>query len=221
MTLSDESIKKFKKIFEKQTGKEVSWEYAQKGAYNLTAFAELLYKQANIEHQRKLKLKEIPKGFHLEGNGYTCMICGNYISNEETWYDKWGVKCLICQKAIDKRLIPGSIAKNKKNWYSVYDLEDRFNIDKYGMKQFIKAGILKPRIVPNNNGTPHVYIFLIKDNADTLPPKKLTESKLVKEVKEDGTEWFHSEPWYKFANPFEHLKGYKIMDYLQFTSNKQ
>jgi hypothetical protein len=221
MELPDESIEKFKKIFEKQAGKEVSWEYAKEGAHNLIGFAELLYKQANIEHERKLRLKDSPKGFHLEGNGYTCMICGNYISNEETWYDKWGVKCLLCQKAIDKRLIPGSITRNTKSWYSVYDLEDRFNIDKYVMKRFIKAGVLKSRIVPNNNGTPHVYIFLIRDNKDTLPPKKLTESKLVKEVKEDNTEWFHSEPWYKFVNPFEHLKGYKIMDYLQFTSNKE
>jgi hypothetical protein len=220
MSLSDKTVKKFKKILEKKTSKEVSWGEAEEGANNLAGFAEVLYKQANIEHGRKLKLKEKPRGFHLDGNGYTCSICRSSVSNEETWYDKWGIKCLICQKAIDKRIIPGSIAKNDNSWYSAYDLEDRFNIDKRAMRQAIKEGILKPRIVSNISGRPYVYLFLIKDNKEVLPPKKLTESHLVKEVK-DGEEWFHSEPWYRFVDPYEHLKGYKIMNYLKFTNKEE
>ncbi|MCK4799331.1 MAG: hypothetical protein KAT05_18305, partial [Spirochaetes bacterium] len=184
------------------------------------SFAKLMYDQAIIEHKRKLKLKDNPKGFHLKGNGYTCFICKNSISNEETWYDKWGIKCLTCQKAIDKKIIPASLAKNDKSWYSKYDLESRFNIDRHIMNRFIKEGILKPRIIPNNSGKPHAYLFLIKDNKDTLPPKKLTESQMVKEVKEDGKEWFHLEPWYRFVDPFEHLKGYKIMDYMRPKEDK-
>lgn len=80
---------------------------------------------------------------------------------------------------------------------------------------------LKPRVVPNNLGKSHAYFFLIKDNKDTLPPKKLTESHMVKEAKEDGKEWYHSEPWYRFVDPFEHLKGYKIMDYMRFTKKEE
>lgn len=57
-----------------------------------------------------------------------------------------------------------------------------------------------------------------KDNRDTFPPKKLTESKLVKEVK-DGKEWFHSESWYRFV---EYSCGavmkYKLMNYLKFVT---
>jgi len=163
---------------------------------------------------RKRKLREFPKGFHLEGIGYSCAICSNSVSNEETWYDKWGIKCLICQKAIDRRTIPGSAAKNKDSWYSKYDLESDFNINRHALNRFIKQRILKPRIVPNASGQPHAYLFLIKDNKDTLPPKKLIKSELVKETI-DGKEWFHSEPWYKFVDPHEHLKGYKIMDHLK------
>ena len=88
------------------------------------------------------------------------------------------------------------------------------------MNRFIKQGILKPRIVPGISGKPYVHLFLIKDNKDTLPPKKLTESHLVKETKE-GKDWYHSEPWYKFENPHEVLKGYKIMDYLKITTEKK
>jgi hypothetical protein len=29
--------------------------------------------------------------------------------------------------------------------------------------------------------------------------------------------WSHQEPWYKFFEPFEHLKGYKIMDYMRLV----
>jgi hypothetical protein len=220
MGLSDKTIKKFKGILEKKTGKEVSWGEAEEGANNLAGFAELLYKQANIEHRRKLKLKNNPKGFHLEGNGYTCAICRNSVSNEETWYDKWGIKCLVCQKAINKKIIPGSVAKNDNSWYSTYDLEDRFNIDKSAMKQAVKEGVLKPRIVPSTSGRPYVYLFLIKDNKEMLPPKKLTESQLVKKVKDGDDNWFGLEPWYRFVNPSEHLKGYKIMDYSKFTNKE-
>ena len=152
--------------------------------------------------------------------GYTCFVCKNSISNEETWYDKWSIKCLTCQKAIDKKIIPASVAKNNKSWYSKCDLESRFNIDRHAINRFIEDGILKPRIVPNNLGKPHAYLFLIKDNKDILPPKKLTKSHMVKEVKKDGKEWFHLEPWYRFVDPFEHLKGYKIMDYMRFKKEK-
>lgn len=214
--LTDKQIQEFKDIYEKDTGKEISWEEAADAARNMIGFAKLLLELGEKDHKRQLRLKKEPKGFHLEGEGYSCFICGNHVSNEETWYDKYGIKCLICQKAIDKKLIPATAAKNKENWYSAYDLESRFNINRHGLKRFIKEGILKPRVVPNSAGKPHVQIFLIKDNADTLPPKKLTKSQLVK-VTKDGKDWYHSEPWYKFVEPMEALKGYKIMDFLRVT----
>jgi len=212
--LSKEQIQEFKDILEKEKGEKISWEEAIESAYNLSGFVEVLFKCHVKEQQRKKKLEESPKGFHLEGEGYTCSVCRNSISNKETWYDKYGIKCLICQKAIDKKIIPATIAKNEDSWYSKYDLESCFNIDRHALNRFIKQGILKPRIVPNSARKPHVQIFLIKDNKDTLPPKKLTESRLVKETK-DGKDWYHSEPWYKFEDPHKALKGYKIMDYLR------
>ena len=218
--LSKESIQEFKDIFEKETGKEISWEEATESAHNLLGLAEILYKQSIKEMEREEKLKKSPKGFHLEGEGYTCFICRDSISNEETWYDKYGIKCLTCQKAIDKKIIPATTAKNEDSWYSKYDLESCFNINRHAMNKFIKQGILKPRIVPNENGSPHVHIFMIKDNKEILPPKKLVESKTVKETK-DGKDWYHSEPWYRFGDPQELLKGYKILDYLKFTHNKE
>ncbi len=219
MKLSEERIQEMKVLLEKEKGVEVSYEEASEASYNLAGLAEILFDCWLKDEQKKKKLKEFPKGFHIEGVGYTCVICGNSFSNEETWYDKWGNKCIVCQKAIDKKIIPGSCVKNNESWYSKYDLESRFNIDRHALKKFINKGILKPRIVPNENGKPRAQLFLIKDHKDTLPPKKMTESKMVKETK-DGKDWYRSEPWYRFVDPFEYLKEYKIMNHMRKAEPK-
>ncbi len=84
------------------------------------------------------------------------------------------------------------------------------------MIAFIKRGILKPRIVLNEVGNPHFYVFLIKDNKETLPPKELVESQSVQERGEDGKTWIRLEPWYRFEGSVDKVKGYKIMEYLEF-----
>ncbi len=88
------------------------------------------------------------------------------------------------------------------------------------MNRLVKEGILKPRIVLNSAGKPHVHIFLVKDNKDTLPPKKLTEPGVVKEIK-DGRDLYHLEPWYRFVDPDVVLKDYKIMNYLRFVTEEE
>lgn len=213
MSISEEQITKFQEIYKKQFNKDISREDAYESAQSLLGLVKIVHEQYVIDKKRKLRLEKEPKGFHLEGQGFTCPICRNPASGEDTWYDKYDIKCMTCKRAIDKKIIPASVAKNRDSWYSKYELEDRFNIDRHAMRRFIKAGILKPRIVLNDSGTPRVYLFLIKDNKDTLPPKKLTESQLVVETK-DGKNWHRHEQWYKFVDPYEHLKGYKIMDYL-------
>lgn len=95
-------------------------------------------------------------------------------------------------------------------------MESTFNLDRKSLNRLIKEGVLKPRIVYNAQNSPHTYLFIIKDNKDTLPPKKLVKSQMVKETRE-GKDWFHLEPWYKFADPKEVLKSYKIKDYLVVT----
>jgi len=160
------------------------------------------------------KLAEFPKGFQLDGVGYTCHICGQSTQAGGNWYDKWGIKCLICQKAVDRKEIPGSLAKNQESWYSKYDLESSFNVEGPTLRRWINEGVLKARNVTREGGGVHTQLFLIKDNKGTLPPKDMVKSQMVKETR-DGKEWYHSEPWYRFVDPFEHLKGYKIMDHLR------
>ncbi len=212
--LSTERIQEMKDLLEKKEGREFSWAEASEAAHNLAGLAELLLEIHIKEKQREKRLIESPDGFLLE-DGYSCSICGyGSTSGGGIWYDKWGMKCMICQGAIKRKEIPASLGKNKESWYSKYDIESRFNIKGPALRSWIKQGILKARTITRDGKGSHMEVFLIKDNKDTLPPKKMVESQSVKTEK-DGQTWFHSEPWYRFVNPHEHLKGYKIMDHLR------
>jgi hypothetical protein len=194
-------------------------EYRQ-GKWSLEGLSKLMEDFKKEEARREEKLKENPKGFHLDGHGYTCAICHGSTHEGDNWFDKWGIKCLICQKAIDDKEIPGSLAKDRESWYSKYDLESCFNLKSATVRSWVKKGILKSRTISYYGKGIHYELFLIKENKDFLPPKKMVKSRLVSEVK-DGKTWSHSEPWYKFVDPHKHLNGYKIMDYLKVVTKEE
>lgn len=186
----------------------------QREKWNMEQMGKLAKEFEEKEQARAEKLEQNPKGFHLDGAGYTCFICGGSTPEGDNWYDKYGIKCLVCQRAIDKKEIPASLAKNKDSWYSKFDLEHYFNLKGPALRKWVKEGIIKSRTVSRYGEGVHVELFLIKDNKGFLPPKKMVESQMVRE-KKDGEVWTHSEPWYRFVDPFEYLKGYKIMDYMR------
>ncbi len=209
-----------KDILEKHAGREVTESELNESEFWLKQYAEVMYDIGLTEWKRKEKLKEFPKGFHLEGQGYTCAICRNSVSDQETWYDEHGVKCMVCQKAINDKIIPASVASDEDSWYSILDFEHSFFINRYGVRRLVKEGLLKPRIIPNASGRPHCQVFLIDDQKDVLPPKKLTKWPLIK-FKKDGEDWYHSEPWIYHTNPMEALKDYKILGYMKTLTEKE
>jgi hypothetical protein len=215
MQLSQERIQEMKDLLEKEHGREFTWEEASDAAYRLSGLAELMFDMWKEECRRKVKLAENPNGFKLDGVGYTCAICGQGTHAGENWFDKWGIKCTICQDAINRKEIPASLAKNKESWYTKYDLESAFNLKSPALNKWVKEGVIKSRIVTRDGKGVHTEIFLIKDNEGFLPPKKMVKSQLVSEKHEDGSVWHRSEPWYRFVDPFEHLKGYKIMEHMR------
>lgn len=188
--------------------------------WNMQQMGKFVEEWKEKEKARDEKLKANPKGFHLEGAGYTCFICGGSTPEGDNWYDEYGIKCLVCQKAIDDGEMPVSLAKDKDSWYSKYDLKSRFNLKDPALRKWIKDGIIKARNVSRYGEGVHVQLFLLEDNKDFLPPKELTKPQMVNEIK-DGKEWHHMEEWYKFVDPVKHLKGYKIMDHLKVTHKEQ
>ena len=188
--------------------------------YGLEQLAKLSEEWKEKEKLLAEKLKANPKGFILEGVGRTCAICGGSSREEGSWYDKYGLKCLVCQKAIDEGEIPASLAKNKESWYSKYNLDRAFNLKTSTLKKWVKEGIIKSRTVSYYGKGIHTELFLLEDNKDFLPPKKLVESHSVSEVK-NGTTWHQMHPWYHFVDPFKHLKKYKIIEHMRIVPSEE
>jgi hypothetical protein len=214
MTSPDKRIQELKEIMEKEKGESVSQEDAEKTAASLEGLANILFESWMEDQRRKKRLKENPKGFTLDGVGYSCFICGSGTRKDENWYDKWGIKCLICQAGIDRKEIPPSLVAHRESWYTSHELERAFNLKSSHLRKWLADGIIKTRTITNGAGRVHTQIFLIKDNDGFLPPKKMIESKMIS-FEREGETWHRSEEWYKFVNPFDHLKGYRIMDYMR------
>ena len=207
MSLSEESILKFQQLLQEKSDREISYAEAAEGARNLVGLVDLIMESHREDLRRKRKLAEFAKGFSLmDGHTYNCGICYAYIKNEQLWYDKWGHKCLSCQKAIDKKIVPGKICCNRDSWYQLYEFESYFKLRSQTVRKLVKQGVLKARVIPDSG----FLVFLIKDNIDALPPKKDIESRPII-VREN----IHSsQKWFEYKNPQETLEKYTIWPYL-------
>ncbi len=172
MSLPKQAINEFKEIYKDQYNKELSDAEASEAANNLVDFFKLLYDCHIKELKRKRRLKKEPEGFHLTDGEYNCCICHKLISREETWYDKWGIKCLYCQKAVKEGLIPSFVCHDRDSWYAMWELESKFGIKNQTVRKLVREGKLIARIVPYENGNPYEYIFLKKENSDLIDPDR-------------------------------------------------
>lgn len=197
--------------------REFNWDHVMDMTENMHRMHDLLLPFQQQEDQRQRKLKEFPKGFHLNGKGYSCAICGGSCSDEDTWYDQYGLKCVECQAAVDRGEIPAYCAEDREKWYSRWDLESDFKVRSTTIRRWMKEGILKARTV-KREGHEDALVFLIEENKDFLPPKKMMESHHHTEPSGEGTFTIQIEPWYQYVDPHVYLKDYKIMDHLQFVN---
>jgi len=199
--------------------KEFNWDHAMDMAENIHRINEIMLPFQKEEEYRQRKLEKFPKGFHLSGKGYTCAICRDSCSDEETWYDKYGVKCVECQRAIDRGEIPAVCAEDTDTWYSCWDMQSDFNIRRATLRRWIKEDLIKARTVKREKRE-DALLFLIEENKDFLPPKKMVENYSHTEGTGDGTFTVHIEPWYKHNDPHVHLKGYGILEHIEFIEGE-
>ncbi len=163
--LSEKDIKEFQKVYKKVYGKEISYKAAEESAHNLLGFFQTLIKVDTNIKSKQIRLKKEPNGFPIEeGVTYNCLICHSPITSKNGWWDKYGPKCLTCQRAIDTKVIPGYICKNRDSWYAMWELKDRFGIHPATARKMIKEGKLKARIIKGEKRGVHEYIFIIKEN---------------------------------------------------------
>lgn len=175
MEPSKEYVEKLRKSIKDNYRVEYNDQEAYEAASNMMGLAEILIDSAEKELARERRLKKEPQGFHLDGT-YTCLLCHRHISNEEIWYDKWGIKCLPCQKAIDEGVVPGFAVKEYDSHYSMWQLESKFGIKWQTARKLVRQGKLKARIV-TLNGKPYEYIFLRKENPQLIDPDRKSSAR--------------------------------------------
>lgn len=129
----------------------------------------------------------------------------------------------ILSKSNYEKILPGSIIKDrdKESWYSASELESYFNLKSTDLKKCIKASFLKVRTVLGEGKRVNLEVFLLKDNKDVLPPKKLVRSRRVK-VENKGKEYYALEPWFDYftEKDIKPLSKYGIFECLQYTLSK-
>ena len=161
--MTDESVAELKKILNKQGVTYDDESAYREVAEQMVGFYTLLAEGEMEERQRRDKLKDKPKGFSLPGEGRTCPLCGIH-ADEDLWYDKWGMKCMDCQDALDKKIIPGYIFRDSDGEKHITDHTISWKLDVHGLtiRKLVRQGKLKARVIPKSGA----MVFLKKENPD-------------------------------------------------------
>jgi len=176
--LSDKAVQEFKEIFKKEYGQDISDAEAREQGERLVGFFEILYKQAQIEHRRKLRLKnEGIKGFYLDPTEgpYTCGICGDNYQGNDIWWNTKGLRCRDCWSNIKKRVIPAlTYDSDNKVWIKEWQLQYDYNLHPATRNKLRRQGLLNGRDLKREDGLIYCTVYLVKENEEFLKkyPKK-------------------------------------------------
>ena len=221
-TIPAARLKEIKLGLEKEHGRDFTPKEVSDVAELMYKLARLALDQVMDEAEWKQKLEGNPKGYAFEPKGYSCRLCNLGGSDVGMWYDKYGLKCMHCQKAVESGLIPGELTGDHESFYTDYDLKSFFNVQGKALTQWINKKIIKPRII-SRFGDPsakHLRIFLIADNYGFLPQKEMLRFWDTVEQEVDGQVYERHLKWYQCCDPFEYFKDYKIMNYLRRTDSE-
>ncbi len=175
MQVSQELHDKFKALMKKK-GREYENDAESKAeAQSLVNYVELVYEFATKEMRRQAKLKDNPKGYPIEEDGYMCLLCRRPITKINGWYDKHGFKCSDCQRAFDKKLVPIKILKDRDSWFADWQIQDEFGVHPSTARKLARQGLLHGIDLKEKEGGIYLTVYLYRDNQEFLKryPKKL------------------------------------------------
>lgn len=164
VTINDKELDEFIALSEKKGIKYKDRNEARDAAQRLVSFIEILHEGAMEQMEWDKRLEKEPKGFAIPSSGRTCSLCKRNVQGE-VWWDKWGMKCLDCQAALDKKIIPGYVFTDRDNERHITgsELHWRFGIHPKTIQRLVRSGELKPRVVKSKTSTA-TLIFLKREN---------------------------------------------------------
>lgn len=141
--------------------------------------ARLSAKVEAEQNARKRRLEKEPDGFLLNDgkNGYSCGICGETISGDNTWWDLKGIRCADCQRNLKEGVVPLEIFEDDYG----YDVEikhwsfrDDYGVHPASIKKLRREGLLHGRDLKRKDGTIYHTLYLVSENQEFLKkyPKK-------------------------------------------------
>lgn len=160
-SITEKQMDEFKKILAEQGIEFKSEGEARESAENLIRLVKVFRKGAREERGRKARLRDEPNGFSMQGGGRTCVLC--YRSYDQSmWYDKNGLKCMACQEALDTKIVPVSVLKDRGNKEHILasTLAWKLDIRMTTLKKMVRQGKLAARIIPGSGE----MVFLRKEN---------------------------------------------------------
>lgn len=174
MTILDKSLDEFIALSEKEGIKYKTRVEASESANNLIGLCDVLIQMGLKEDGFKKRLEKEPKGFPLAGEGRNCSLCEYDVHESDGWYDKWGFKCTNCQKAVDKKQIPGSLCGDYDHKKCITDsaLSYKSGLHIQTIRKLIRRGEINARQIPNGP-----YVILRKNNPDILEVLKKETAK--------------------------------------------
>ncbi|PIY71753.1 hypothetical protein COY87_04515 [Candidatus Roizmanbacteria bacterium CG_4_10_14_0_8_um_filter_33_9] len=182
MTLSDKAVKEFKDIFKKEYGQDLSDAEAREQGGRLVGFFEILYKQAQTEYRRKLRLKkEKIKGFYLDPteSPYTCAICGETKPGNEIWWDLNGLRCADCWRNIQEKVIPPlTWDHDNKIWIHDWQIHSDYNVHPATARKLRRLEELHGIDLKRGDGSIYCTVYLVSENKKFL--KKYSKKPAMK-----------------------------------------
>ena len=146
--LSDKLVQEFKDLFKKEYGQELTDAEARDQGERLVGLFDILFKQAQIEFRRKLRLKkEKIKGFYLDPTEgpYTCAICGENYPGNDIWWNTKGLRCRDCWNNIKAGVIPPLKHRYDKDniYFQDWQIQDDFGVHPATRGKLKRDGLVK------------------------------------------------------------------------------
>lgn len=164
--LTDKELDKFIDICQQDGISYSSRDEARESAQRLFSLYDVLFEGAMEQLKWDKRLEKEPKGFPIASEGRTCSLCKRNVQGE-VWYDKWGMRCLDCQDAYRKKIVPGYVFNDHDNKKHITgsQLNWRFGLHAQTIKKLVRNGVLKARVVTSKNYG-DTLVFLKRENPD-------------------------------------------------------